>query len=127
MWQVGDGRKCILLQGTVRRGQFQTMTRPSSCRDDDSRFELITPQLYIKALRLQQAALEEHLLGIKVKQLDMRAESTRRGQGRGRPRPCWERDRRRYPLWFWLVVAHLSSFQGHLPRPTTGSEFKGIQ
>lgn len=82
MWQRGEGRKHILLQGTVRRGQSQTMTRPSLCGDDDSRFELITLRLYIKALRLQQAALREHLLGISKKQLDMRAKSTRWGEGK---------------------------------------------
>lgn len=125
MWQGGDGRKHIPLQGTVRRGQSQTMTRLSSCGDDDSRFELITLRLYIKTLRLQQAALGKHLLGIRVKQLDMKAKSTCWGQGRGRPLPCSKRDRRHYSLCFWLVVVCLPSFQGH-PAPPLDLNLKGF-
>lgn len=58
------------------------MTRPSLWRNDDSRLELITLRHYIKALRLQQTSLGERLLGISVKQLDMKAENTRWGQGK---------------------------------------------
>lgn len=77
MWEGQGicGKKVMGENAFSFKGQSQTMTRPSSQGNDDSCFELITLRLYIKALRLQQAALEEHLLGISVKQLDTRAES----------------------------------------------------
>lgn len=102
------------------------MTRPSSCRDDDSRFELITLRLYIKALRLQQAALGEHLLGIIVKQPDMRAESTR--WGAGEREATFLQGKGQETLSLMVLAGGGSPPQlPSSPRPDTGSLSKGIQ
>lgn len=47
--------------------------------NDDSRFEVITPRHYIKALRLQCGSLEEHLLEISTERPDMIAKKAWRG------------------------------------------------
>lgn len=76
--EVVEGNKSPFREQSEKDSPKQWPDHPQG--NDDSHFELITPQHYIKALRLQCGSLEEHLLEISTERPDMIAKKAAWGE-----------------------------------------------